>query len=356
MDQAIADVSTKIQTIEGLTAADTFALLRYVNRNLAKREGGPEGFETVKVPNDAEFRKNINIIAQQVDKVIQDVEPKNMSEFTNFLNVLRISEAELLVPAGLRQGITKKINQALIDSAKIDQFRELSIEQVCKIFSDLVHQTNFIGPAGSNMVSVLNRSRTSRGRKGEESEEATQGSLTPSTKDIGAAVRVLDQMTQVDLAFENGDFVVRALDRYFREQAIYDQLSITQKSRLLRAFAKANHELFNSFPILNKLTRDLYQSIEKLQPSDVNHILKAYEYLSSEVKNGTRLIRELNNSVVVSASNYPENVSIQFLLNYLHQIFEINSRSTGTNTGRDLFKEQRDKLIELLESKITRPD
>lgn len=77
-------------------------------------------------------------------------------------------------------------------------------------------------------------------------------------------MRVLDHMSQVDLAIENADFVVRRLERYLREPAQFDQLNITQKARLLRAFARANHELLYSFPILNKLTRDLFHNIEQL--------------------------------------------------------------------------------------------
>lgn len=88
----------------------------------------------------------------------------------------------------------------------------------------------------------------------------------------------------------------------------------------------------------------------------MGHILKGYQHLAADVKNGTRLLRELNNSIVLSATNYPENVSIQFLLNYLHQMFLIHSNKPNNNSGRDLFKDQRDKLISLLESKISRPD
>lgn len=64
--------------------------------------------------------------------------------------------------------------------------------------------------------------------------------------------------------------------------------------------------------------------------------------MAPDIKNSNRLIRDLNNSVVISASNYPENVNIQFLLNYLSSMFVNNQ---GGNTSRDLDKEQRDKLI-----------
>lgn len=190
---------------------------------MSKREGGADSFESKRLPNDEEFRKNINIIAQQANKVIEQVTPKNLSEFSNFLNVLRITEADAFVPNYIRMNIVKKINTAFGDPKFAEEFKEMTFEQSAKIFSDLVHHTSYLFPSGTRLVSLLPRTQQQRKRLDQDSLNQQDLNL----RDVPSAVKVLDQMSQVDLAFENADFVVRRLERYLRETAIYEQLTVT---------------------------------------------------------------------------------------------------------------------------------
>ena len=139
--------------ITGLTVADTTALLRYVSRAMSKKnQGGPANELSRKTAGNEELRKNINIIAQQAEKVIEQVPLKNLTEYTNFLNVLRITETDQYVPNSTRNQIVKRTLAAFQDEAQRQEMRELSFDQVAKILSDLVHHANYLQPVGARLV------------------------------------------------------------------------------------------------------------------------------------------------------------------------------------------------------------
>jgi len=78
-------------------------------------------------------------------------------------------------------------------------------------------------------------------------------------------------------------------------------------------------------------------------------ILKSYQYLDRDVKFSTKLLQDLNATVVSTAVENKDQVSIGFLVNYLQQFFLISQRRVGS---RDLTKDQREALIKLLEEKL----
>ena len=68
------------------------------------------------------------------------------------------------------------------------------------------------------------------------------------------------------------------------------------------------------------------------------------------MKFSTKLIQDLNATVVSSAVANRDQVSVSFLINYLSNFFLINQRNQISN--RDLTKEQREQMVTLLEEKL----
>ncbi len=68
------------------------------------------------------------------------------------------------------------------------------------------------------------------------------------------------------------------------------------------------------------------------------------------MKFSTKLIQDLNATVVSSAVANRDQVTVSFLINYLSNFFLINQRNQITN--RDLTKEQREQMVTLLEEKL----
>jgi hypothetical protein len=263
-----------------------------------------------------EFRININIIVQQAANIIEYVPPKNLTEYTNLLNVIRINDLENFVTTGLRAGMVRSIVSMFTSEKHREGVKEMTLEQVAKVLSDLVHHTTFVTPIGNRMAALLTRQTATQ----EVSKEDERRGL----KDLTSVVRVLDKVANVDGANELLENLLRRLDRYLREPKNFDQLSVPQKARLLLAFARANHELIIGFPIQEKLVRSLLENLEMVEENEVNYILRAYQYLENDVKNSNRLLSTLNETVVQSAMQNKDAVNTSFLINYLHYIFLIS--------------------------------
>lgn len=77
-------------------------------------------------------------------------------------------------------------------------------------------------------------------------------------------------------------------------------------------------------PIIDLLVKQIHLNLDKLKENDVIIILKAYPYITSEVKYSTKLLQDLNATVVDSAMQSQETVGQNFLINYLHCFFLIN--------------------------------
>ncbi len=90
-------------------------------------------------------------------------------------------------------------------------------------------------------------------------------------------------------------------------------------------------------PILEQLVRKIHSNIESLQENDVIAILKAYQYLQTDIKFSTKLIQDLNATVISSAVANRDQVSVGFLINYMSNFFLINQRNQIAS--RDLTKE-----------------
>lgn len=90
-------------------------------------------------------------------------------------------------------------------------------------------------------------------------------------------------------------------------------------------------------PILEQLVRKIHSNIESLQENDVIAILKAYQYLQTDIKFSTKLIQDLNATVISSAVANRDQVSVGFLINYMSNFFLISQRNQIAS--RDLTKE-----------------
>ena len=107
-------------------------------------------------------------------------------------------------------------------------------------------------------------------------------------------------------------------------------------------------------PLLEQIVRKIHQNIESLQENDVIAILKAYQYLQTDIKFSSKLIQDLNATVVSSAVANRDQVTVSFIINYLSNFFLINQRNQIAS--RDLTKEQREQLVSLLEEKLKNGD
>ena len=71
----------------------------------------------------------------------------DLSEFTNFLNVLRQSELLSFVPMNFRNSIVRHAQKIFSDKALAEEINTLTFEQVSKILSDLIHHGPVIAVA-----------------------------------------------------------------------------------------------------------------------------------------------------------------------------------------------------------------
>jgi len=74
--------------------------------------------------------------------------------------------------------------------------------------------------------------------------------------------------------------------------------------------------------------------------------------LDPKVKYQVKLYTELNDIVVNSAVSNSDRVGVGFLVNYLHELFEVEQNSESMSSNKDLTKEQREQMINLLQSKF----
>jgi ABC-type Zn uptake system ZnuABC Zn-binding protein ZnuA len=71
-------------------------------------------------------------------------------------------------------------------------------------------------------------------------------------------------------------------------------------------------------PIVEQLVKSVQKGIDSLRENDVISILKAYQYLARDVRFSGKLLTELNNTVVATAVENKDQVSVNFIINYLH--------------------------------------
>ena len=148
--------------------------------------------------------------------------------------------------------------------------------------------------------------------------------------------------------------MIRRIERYLRQEENFSLLNVNQATRILKSFSYAAHSNLMRIPLLEMLVRKIHQNIDTLRENDVIAILKAYQYLSTDVKFSSKLIQDLNATVVSTALENKNEVSVGFLVNYLHNFFLINQRNQVAS--RDLSKEQRESLVGLLEEKLKTSD
>lgn len=174
------------------------------------------------------------------------------------------------------------------------------------------------------------------------------------TKNVGSILRVVDAIGANPNQVESLDFLIRRIEKFLRQEENFNLLNINQCTRILRTFAFASHTNLMRIPLLEQLVKKIHQNIESLQENDVIAILKAYQYLQTDIKFSTKLIQDLNATVVSSAVANRDQVTVSFLINYLSNFFLINQRNQIAN--RDLTKEQREQMVGLLEEKLKNGD
>ena len=138
--------------------------------------------------------------------------------------------------------------------------------------------------------------------------------------------------------------MVGRIERVLRKEDYLSILTPNQSARLLKIFAQASHILVQDMPILESLVRQLQKNLDNLRENDVITILKAYQYLNRDVRFSNRLLQDLNSTVVATAVENKDQVSLGFLLNYLHQFFMM-SQKYGQSSSRDLSKEQHQQMV-----------
>lgn len=81
-----------------------------------------------KVGTNEELRKNLNIIALEAEKVIEQVPAHSLTEFTNFLNVLRINDLENVAPNSLRNAVVKRAMTLFTEEKYRPEINELTFD------------------------------------------------------------------------------------------------------------------------------------------------------------------------------------------------------------------------------------
>ena len=109
-------------------------------------------------------------------------------------------------------------------------------------------------------------------------------------KNVNAIMRVIDSLGANPSQVESLDFLVRRVERYLRQEDNFNLLNVNQATRILKTFAFAAHTNLMRVPLLEQLVRKIHQNIDTLRENDVIAILKAYQYLQSDVKFSTKLI------------------------------------------------------------------
>ncbi len=125
-----------------IQVSDAAALIRNLCRQISiKNEGGNSSTSLSRKFNEnEELRKNIIIIAKEVEKHVEQLPPKFLNDFTNLLNVYRNNDID--APSGLRNAVSKRVRLVFSEKEFSEQVRELSFEQTSKILSDMVHYGN----------------------------------------------------------------------------------------------------------------------------------------------------------------------------------------------------------------------
>lgn len=161
-------------------------------------------------------------------------------------------------------------------------------------------------------------------------------------------IRLMDNITQVDGATEQLEFLIRRLERILRDQETMKLLNVEQCGRLLRDFAQASYRNVSHYQIIEHLVRQINQKLEDLRDSDVITLLKAYPYIPQNVRQANKLLSILNETVVSSSVQDKDQASLSFFVNYIHSFIDISAK----NNSRDLTQDQKETMTRLLQEKI----
>lgn len=113
MEETIAETAQKLAGDPSIPVqvSDAAALIRNLCRQISiKNEGGSSTASISRRFNEnEELRKNIIIIAKEVEKHVVEAPPKLLNDFTNLLNVYRNNDID--VSSSLRMAISKRTKQ-----------------------------------------------------------------------------------------------------------------------------------------------------------------------------------------------------------------------------------------------------
>lgn len=116
---------------------------------------------------------------------------------------------------------------------------------------------------------------------------------------------------------------------------------------MARFFAKAQDVNLQNYPVLEKILDKLEKNLVNINEADVLTIMAAFEQIPRDMNYSNKLFSSLNQTVVDVCLSQPENVTINFLANYLSKFFDLQG------TGRTITKDNKQSLLTLLESKLT---
>ena len=95
---------------------------------------------------------------------------------------------------------------------------------------------------------------------------------------------------------------------------------------MIRALSYASHGNLSQYPLVDRLASNLEKRVNEFEEAEVLQLLRSYEYIGNNVKFSNRLFKALNDTVVKSALANREEVTINFLINYMSSFYNLQRR------------------------------
>ena len=91
-----------------ISIPDLCALVKHLARQIAISERSH--FQRTLQKNEADFRTNVSTIVQELERTVEQAGVSQIVEYTNFLNVFRLNNAEYMFPQRYRIKLIKRLN------------------------------------------------------------------------------------------------------------------------------------------------------------------------------------------------------------------------------------------------------
>lgn len=129
------------------------------------------------------------------------------------------------------------------------------------------------------------------------------------------------------MASENGveqlDRLIRKLEDLLKDSENFQLLTVQQAVRMVRVFAYSEHVNMGRHRIIDKLIKYIESNLNQLEENDAINLLKAYQYINSDVPLASRLFNKLNVTISEQALSNPDDVSLAFAIRYLSVFYDL---------------------------------